>query len=97
MDDFLYGEPVSVQGLSVAPQTGQIFRTGALDLILGVKDPTATVTNGRVWLDGADVTSSFLSCMVPGSQPGGATFRCPVPAGILTAGDQSYETELHAG
>jgi hypothetical protein len=94
MDDFVYGEPVSVQGLSIAPQTGQLFRTGALDLILAVKDLPAGVTNGRVWLDGADVTAPFLACMVPGSQPGGATFRCAVPAGLLTPGDHVVQVEL---
>jgi hypothetical protein len=45
MDDFIYGEPVAAQGLSIAPQTSRVFRTASLDLIVGVSGLTgATVT-----------------------------------------------------
>jgi hypothetical protein len=94
MDDFIYGEPVAVQGLSVAPASGRLFRTGAFDLVVGVTGLQAAVTAGRVWLDGVDVTANFLSCLVPGSQTGGATFRCPVPRGLLTPGDHVLQVEL---
>ena len=33
--------------------------------------------------------------MVPGSQAGGATFRCPVPRGLLIAGDHVLQVELN--
>jgi hypothetical protein len=95
MDDFIYGEPVSVQGLTIAPQTGRLFRTAALDIVVGVTGLTASVTGGRVQLDGADVTTAFLACLVNGSQAGGATFRCPVPSGLLGAGDHVLQVELN--
>jgi hypothetical protein len=95
MDDFIYGEPVAAQGLSIAPQTSRVFRTASLDLIVGVSGLTgATVTGGQVRLDGADVTASFVACLVPGSQSGGQTFRCAVPRGVLTAGDHVLNVEL---
>lgn len=95
MDDFVYGEPVSIQGLTVAPQSGRVFRTAALDIVVGVEGLTASVTSGRVQLDGADVTASFLGCMVSGSQAGGSTFRCPVPRGLLGPGDHVLQVELN--
>jgi hypothetical protein len=95
MDDFVYGEPVSVQGLTVAPESGRLFRTAALDLVVGVTGLTASVTGGRVQLDGVDVTAPFLACLVNGSQAGGATFRCPVPRGLLGAGDHVLQVELN--
>ena len=95
MDDFVYAEPVSVQGLTLTPQTGQVFRTGAFDLVIGVQGLAAGITSGYVRLDGGDVTSSFLACMVPGSQAGGYTFRCPVPRGLLTPGDHVLQVELN--
>jgi hypothetical protein len=95
MDDFVYGEPVAVQGLSITPQSSRLFRTGALDLIVGVSGlQGTTVTGGRVQLDGADVTAGFLGCLIPGSQSGGQTFRCPVPRGLLAAGDHVMNVEL---
>ncbi len=95
MDDFVYGEPVSVQGLTVAPESGRLFRTAALDLVVGVTGLTASVTGGRVQLDRVDVTGPFLACLVNGSQAGGATFRCPVPRGLLFAGDHVLQVELN--
>ena len=97
MDDFIYGEPVSVQGLTVTPSSGRLFRTGAFDLVIGATGLPAAVTAGRVWLDGLDVTPNFLSCMVPGSQTGGATFRCAIPRGLLTPGDHALQVELTLG
>ena len=32
---------------------------------------------------------------MPGSQAGGQTFRCPVPRGLLTAGDHVLHVELN--
>jgi hypothetical protein len=84
-----------VQGLTLTPQTGQVFRTGAFDLVIGVQGLAAGITSGYVRLDGGDVTSSFLACMVPGSQAGGYTFRCPVPRGLLAPGDHVLQVELN--
>ncbi|MEZ5289347.1 MAG: hypothetical protein R2712_32015, partial [Vicinamibacterales bacterium] len=64
MDDFIYGEPVAVGGLTVTPESGRVFRTALIELTLGVEGlQGVTVTGGRVWLDGADVTQSFLACV----------------------------------
>jgi hypothetical protein len=96
MDDFIYGEPVAVQGLTVAPQTGRVFRTATLDLVVSIAGlQGASVVGGRVSLDGADVTAAFLACAIPGSQSGGQTFRCPVPRGILPPGDHVLQVELN--
>jgi hypothetical protein len=95
MDDFIYGEPVSLQGLTLAPESGRVFRTGALDIVLGITGLAgASVTGGQIWLDGQDVTGAFLACMIPGTQAGGATFRCPVPRGLLGAGDHAFRVEI---
>jgi hypothetical protein len=96
MDDFVYGEPVAVQGLSITPQTGRLFRTATLDLIVGVSGLTGTtVTGGRVQLDGYDVTAGFVACLIPGSQAAGQTFRCPVPRGAVATGDHVLNVELN--
>ena len=95
MDDFLYAEPVSIAGLTLTPESGRVFRTGAFDLVIGVQGLQGVgVVGGRVRLDGLDVTSSFLACLTPGSTSGGQTFRCPVPRGLLTAGDHVLAVEL---
>jgi hypothetical protein len=93
MDDFLYAEPVSVAGLTVTPESGRVFRSGAFDVVLGVQGAAAAVTGGRIRLDGVDVTSSFLACLVPGRAAGGQTFRCPVPRGLLGPGDHVFSVE----
>jgi hypothetical protein len=96
MDDFFYAEPVSVAGLTLAPGSGRVFRTGAFDLVIGVQGlQGAGVVGGTVRLDGLDVTSSFLACLTPGSTSGGQTFRCPVPRGLLGAGDHVLAVELN--
>ena len=83
MDDFIYAEPVVGAGtLNLTPQTGRLFRTG--DARPDRRRPGltgTTVTGGRVQLDGYDVTSGFVACLIPGSQSAGQTFRCPVPRG----------------
>jgi hypothetical protein len=95
MDDFIYGEPVRLQGLTVTPESGRLFRSGAFDLVLGVADlQGASVTGGRVRLDGGDVTPSFVACMTGGSQAGGYTFRCPIPRGLLAPGEHVLAVEL---
>jgi hypothetical protein len=96
MDDFLFGEPVAVQGLTIAPESGRTFRTGTVDIVVGVQAPAGTgLTGAQVWLDGLDVTQAFLACMRPGSIAGGGqTFRCTVPPGLLTAGDHAFQVEL---
>lgn len=96
MDDFVYGEPVATQGVTITPESGRIFRTAAFDLVLGVQLPAgASLTGGREWLDGDDVTAFLLSCFETGSGGGGQTFRCPVPGGALSGGDHTLQVELN--
>jgi hypothetical protein len=98
MDDFIYGEPVATQGLTVTPESGRIFRTAGFDLVLGIQLPAgASLAGGRVWLDGADVTAFLLPCFRVGSGGGGQTFSCPVPGGILSGGDHTLQVELTLG
>jgi hypothetical protein len=94
MDDFIYGEPVSVQGLTLTPETGRVFQTQAVHIVAGVAAAGGAVIGGRVRLDGQDVTAAFLGCARPGSLPGGQTFRCPVPPGVLTPGEHVFQVEL---
>lgn len=95
MDDFIYGEPVPVQGLTLTPATSRVFRTASLDIVIGASQVPGAVTGGQIRLDGADITASFLSCLVPGTQTAGQTFRCPVPRGLLTPGDHVLNVELN--
>jgi hypothetical protein len=36
-----------------------------------------------------------VACLIPGSQTGGQTFRCPVPRGAVTTGDHVLNVELN--
>ena len=94
MDDFVYGEPVSTQGLMLTPESGRVFRTQTVDIVVGVSNPAAGVAGGRVWLDGQNVTPNFLACAQVGSQAGGQTFRCTLPRGLLAPGDHVLQVEL---
>ncbi|MFN2444191.1 MAG: hypothetical protein ABR606_01165 [Vicinamibacterales bacterium] len=95
MDDFLFAEPVATQGLSIVPNSGRMFRTGAFDLVLGVQSLPAALTAGYVALDGLNVTQAFLQCMQPGTIVGGGqSFRCAFPRGLLTPGDHVLQVEL---
>ena len=48
MDDFIYGEPVSVQGLTLTPESGRCSGPAAFDLVVGVHG-----SQGVGWLAGA--------------------------------------------
>jgi len=88
MDDFIYGEPVSTQGLVISPQSGTVFQIGGFDLVIGVDEATAPLTGGRVTFDGLDVTEGLIACFRPGAlRRGGTTFNCQVPRGLLTEGE----------
>jgi hypothetical protein len=95
MDDFIYAEPVATQGLTITPESGKIFRAASFELVLGIQVPAgATLTSGRVELDGADVTAFLLSCFQTGTGGGGQTFSCPIPGNTLPAGDHTLQVEL---
>lgn len=96
MDDFFYSEPVSTNGLTITPQTGQLFSAAPLNIVLGVRtDAGVALVNGRVELDGGDVTQAFLGCLTPGTIVGGGqSLRCALPGGLLSPGDHALQVEL---
>ena len=88
MDDFIYGEPVSTDGLIISPPSGAIFQGGSFDLVIGVDSATTPLISARLTFDGADATASLAACFTPGAlKRGGTTFNCQVPRGLLTEGD----------
>jgi hypothetical protein len=95
MDDFIYGEPVATAGLTIAPDSGTLFRAASIDIVIGLQGVTSSVSSGRVWFDATDVTAFFLACMRPGTIAGGGqTYRCLLPGGLLPAGDHVFQVEL---
>lgn len=95
MDDFIYGEPVATQSLTVSPGTTSMMQTGQFDLVIGVNAPAAPIVGGRLVYDGMDVTAVLVGCLRPGTlASGGATFRCPLPRGLLSPGDHVMQVDL---
>ena len=87
MDDFIYGEPVSVEGLTIAPASGAVFQIGSFDLTIGIDADTALI-GARVLFDGAEVTEGLASCFAPGRlKRGGPVFSCQVPRQLLSEGE----------
>jgi hypothetical protein len=95
MDDFIYGEPVPTEGLTIAPSSTRFIRTGQFDLVLGIGPWAAPLVSGRILYDGYDVTATLLGCLRPGTLAGGGvTFRCPLPGALLSAGEHVLQVEL---
>ena len=95
MDDFVYGEPVSTTGISIAPDSGTLFRTGAFDIVVKL-DSAVGIVSGQLRLDGIDVTGPFASCVRDAKNgSGGASFRCPAPRGFLSAGEHVLQVEFN--
>lgn len=96
MDDFIYGEPVPTQGLTIAPGTTSLLQTGQFDIVIGVSTPAAAIVGGRLLYDSIDVTGVLVGCLVPGTLgSGGYTFRCPLPRGLATPGDHTFQVDLN--
>jgi hypothetical protein len=96
MDDFIYGEPVASAGLTISPDSGTLFRTVNIDIVVALQAATSSVTGGRILFDGYDVTAFFLGCMQPGTiSGGGQTYRCEIPARLLTAGEHVLQAEIN--
>ncbi len=88
MDDFIYGEPVSTDGLVISPPSGTIFQSGSFDLVIGVDSAATPLIAARLTFDGLDATASLVACFTPGAlKRGGTTFNCQIPRGFLTEGD----------
>lgn len=87
MDDFIYGEPVSTDGLVISPASGVLFQAPGFQLVIGLSAATPPL-DARLTFDGADATQSLVACFTPGAlKRGGTTFSCPIPRGALTEGD----------
>ena len=87
MDDFIYGEPVAFEGLTIAPASGTVFQVGSFDLTIGIDTGTALI-GARVLFDGVEVTGGLASCFAPGRlKQGGPIFSCQVPQRLLTEGE----------
>jgi len=96
MDDFIYGEPVPTQGLTITPESGSLFRSAPLTIGLAIAPPAGTgIVSGRVLLNGADITAFMLSCLQPGSNSLGQTFTCSLPGNTLPPGDQTLQVEIN--
>jgi hypothetical protein len=88
MDDFIYAEPVSIDGLVISPESGTVFQIGGFDLVIGVDAAATPLTSGRLTFDGLDATAGLVACFRPGALArGGTTFNCQVPRGLLTEGE----------
>jgi hypothetical protein len=95
MDDFIYGEPVSIQGLYLSPETGRLYRTGAFDIVVALTGLDGDPLNARVRLNGMEVTHQFRACAVHARHAeSGDTFRCPAPRAFLPPGDHVLQLEL---
>jgi hypothetical protein len=96
LDDFIYGEPVATSGLTISPESGTVFRTATIDIVVALQSVTSSVTGGRLTFDGYDVTAFFLGCMRPGTiSGGGQTYRCEIPAQLLSAGEHVLQAEIN--
>jgi hypothetical protein len=92
MDDFIYGEPVSTNGLIIAPITGLLFRGGAFDIVVRL-ETNLDIIGGQVRLNGANVTGPFASCVRDAGR-GVNAFHCPAPRGLLPVGNQVFQVEF---
>jgi hypothetical protein len=95
MDDFLYAEPVATAGLVLTPGSGSLFRTTAIDLVIGLAATAGVPTGGRILFDGTDVTAYMVGCLQQGTlTAGGLTLRCAIPRGLLPAGDHVLQVAI---
>lgn len=96
MDDFIYGEPASIAGLVISPDSGTVFQIGGFDLVIGVDAGASPLTSGRLTLDGRDVTAALVACFRPGALTrAGSTFNCQIPRGLLTEGDHVLQVVVN--
>src|SRR5262245_38965654 len=96
MDDFIYGEPVSTDGLVISPVSGTFFVISNFDLVIGVDASAGVPIGGQGTFDGADVTESLVACFTRGAvERGSTTFKCHVPQDVLTAGDHVLQVVVN--
>jgi hypothetical protein len=88
MDDFIYGEPVSTEGLVISPASGTVFQIGSFDLTIGVESAATPPIDARLRFDGADAPEGLVACFTPAAlNRGRTTFSCQVPRNLLTEGE----------
>jgi hypothetical protein len=85
-----------VNFLSIIPAYGTFLTTESLDVVVVNHVAGRVPVGGQVLFDGADVTATFVDCVVVGTlAEGGQTFRCPgIPARALGAGPHTLEVRL---
>src|SRR5262245_15912925 len=92
MDDFIYGEPVSTDGLVITPASGTIFQGSGFDLVIGLDAAATPAIGARITFDGSDASESLVSCFNPGAlRRGGTAFRCQVPRNLLSEGEHALQ------
>ena len=91
---------VTPDPIAMFPRSGPLAQASGFDLTVLLKaGPGVTVTGGTVTLNGADVTTGFGACVTlgtlsEGGAPVGQTLRCPIPGGLLTAGENFVSVVL---
>ncbi len=78
---FVVGGPLAAHAapsLTISPPSGPYVATEGFDLALIVTAPGLTIVGGQALVDGTNVTTALVGCLVPGTLlSGGQTFRCP--------------------
>jgi hypothetical protein len=96
MDDFIYGEPVSTDGLVISPPSGTLFQTSSFDLVIGVNPAATPAIGARITFDGADATGALVACFTPGAlRRGGTTFTCQIPRNLLAEGEHVLQVVVN--
>jgi hypothetical protein len=85
-----------INSLTISPPSGDYVTTQGFDLTLIVEAPSLSVIGGSATLDGSDVMSALVSCVVPGTLvSGGQTFRCPgLTGGVFGTGTHTLDITL---
>jgi hypothetical protein len=95
MDDFIYGEPVPHEGITIAPSTARLFRQGAFDIVVSLEGAPAAPVSGRVLLNGSDVTAAFIACVTQTQQTtGSGSLACALPRGFLAPGEYTLQVQV---
>lgn len=93
-DDFIYGEPVSTNGLIIAPITGLLYREGAFDIVVRL-ETNLDIIAGQARLNGTNVAGPFASSVRNARRENGVSaFHCPAPRGFLPVGNQVFQVEF---
>ncbi len=68
----------------LSPGSGVLVSTQQFDFVVDLQAPGLAIVAGQALLDGVDITSFVVGCVIPGTRlAGGQTFRCPGLTGSL--------------